>query len=131
MPQPPSIPLNAWCVIAVAATVLFLLFFLPLMPNRRYRMRMFLGPVIGIVVTALSSLVKNFSPEVALALYSAAIVGFPLGCLGRRKELREKTLDMAENGQSAKNAWSKGLQQQLVVVIIVVALVGSWLSMAS
>ncbi|MGW1198933.1 hypothetical protein ACWD4B_24320 [Streptomyces sp. NPDC002536] len=74
---------------------------------------------------------KNFSTEVALSLYTAAIVGFPLGCLGRRKELREKTLDMAEHGQSSKNAWSKGLQQQLVTVIIVVALVGSWLSMAS
>ncbi|MGW1194464.1 hypothetical protein ACWD4B_01195 [Streptomyces sp. NPDC002536] len=52
-------------------------------------------------------------------------MGFPLGFLGRRGEQREKTRLLAEHGPGPQTAWSKGMQQQAVMVIIVVALFGS------
>ncbi|GGP62751.1 hypothetical protein [Streptomyces abikoensis] len=129
MPQPPVIPLTAWWAIAVAATFAFLAFFVPLMPNRRYRIRIAVAPFAAVLLVAVSALVKHHSAEVSLPLYTAAVVGFPLGFLGRRGELREKARYAAEHGSDPDNALSKGAQLQAVTVIIVVALIGSWLSM--
>lgn len=129
--QPPAVPLNVWWGVAVAATVIFLVFFIPLMPNRRYRIQISLAPVIGIVFVVVASLVKHFGLEVLLPLYSSVILAFPLGFLGHRKELRERIQLMARDGERPENGLSMGTQFQLVVVIGIAVSFGAWFSMAS
>ncbi|MEU4213130.1 hypothetical protein AB0F13_24595 [Streptomyces sp. NPDC026206] len=132
MQDPPSVPLLVWWVVAVASTAIFLLFFVPLMPNQRYKTRISLAPLAGITFVAVSSLAKSDGLGVALPIYSSAILAFPLGFLGHRNELREKALEMARDGkQSPENGLSQGLQLQLVLVIVVMVAIGAWFSMSS
>lgn len=101
------------------------------MPNRKYRVQISLAPMVGIVFVTVSAVAKKYGLEVSLALYSTVLLAFPLAFVGRRKELREKTLALVRDGQSGETAWSMGMQIQVVLVIVIVALFGSWLSMAS
>ncbi|MEU7167085.1 hypothetical protein AB0A70_20980 [Streptomyces morookaense] len=131
MPQPPSIPLGIWWGIAVAATFAFLAFFVPIMPNRRYRVQLSLAPFVAVLLVAISAVVKHHNIEVSLPLYTAVVAGIPLGFLGHRKELREKALDIAENGSNRNNALSMAAQVQAFVVILIVGGIGAWFSMVA
>ncbi|MFF4740682.1 hypothetical protein ACFY2W_33050 [Streptomyces sp. NPDC001262] len=131
MPLPPSIPVNAWWTASIAATLLFLLFFVPLMPNRKYRIQISLAPVIGIVFVAVSAALKKYGLEESLMMYAILFLAFPLAFLGRRRELREKTLVLARDGKSGETEWSMAMQVQVTLIIGIVCLLGAWLSMAS
>ncbi|MFF4740681.1 hypothetical protein ACFY2W_33045 [Streptomyces sp. NPDC001262] len=99
------------------------------MPNRRYKIQLSLAPFGAALLIAAHGVVKHCNAEVSLPLYVSVILGFLLGFAGRRKELREKARDIATNGNNRNNQLSKAAQVQVVVVIIIMAGVGSWLSM--
>ncbi len=128
----PNVPLSAWWGAAIAATVIFLVSFLPLMPDRSYRIRMFLTPAGMAGILALAAAVKKDMPlAVALSLYTAMVMVFVTGFIGRRTELRTKFLDLSVHGERPENALSVGAWLQLAVSLIVLMPLAIWLAVAS
>ncbi|MCC2277212.1 hypothetical protein LKL35_17565 [Streptomyces sp. ET3-23] len=87
--------------------------------------------MIGIVFVVVSAALKKYGLEESLRMYAITLLAFPLAFLGRRRELREKTLALARDGESDKTAWSMGMQVQVTLILGTVSLLGARLSMAS
>ncbi|MFQ6195056.1 hypothetical protein [Streptomyces sp. NPDC000405] len=124
--QAPHVSLSAWWGIAIGATVLFLVIFVPLMPTTGTRIRMALTPVAMAAVGVTSAKVKDLPLEVLLPFYTALVLVFVLGFVGRWSELRTKTLDLSLHGQRPENALSGGAWLQLAASLVVLVSLAIW-----
>ncbi|MEV0259929.1 hypothetical protein AB0I49_01085 [Streptomyces sp. NPDC050617] len=127
----PFISLNFWWGASVTVTAIFLAFFIPLMPNKQYRIRMLLAPVLGIAFCVIAAMAKGLGAGEVLPMYSFAILAFPAGFIGHRREFRKRLLDRVANGESPANGLSMLMQLQLVLVIAVAASIGALFSMSA
>ncbi|MFF4157698.1 hypothetical protein [Streptomyces sp. NPDC001678] len=129
----PSVPLTAWWAMAVAVTVIFLVVFVPLMPNRNLRIRMCLGPVgMAAFIAAAARLTDTgTSQETALPVYVTVVLAFLVGFIGRWGDLREKCRDYAIHGKRRENSLSRGTWVQLTAAVLVFLPLGVWLTTAS
>jgi hypothetical protein len=75
--------------------------------------------------------VKHENLENSVALYGLAALGFGLGFVGRTRELREVTEDMAKNGQRSEKQLSKATQIQIVVIAMIVGICGTWFTLGN
>ncbi len=126
--QPPSLPVQAWWTIAVFAAVAFLALVVPMMPTRRSRIQVALGPVATALFAVASAAVKDYGPETLLPMYAAVMLGIPLGLLGHGRELKQKIIDREQHGERPENKPSTGMVVQLVTVLLVMCAVGVWLT---
>ncbi|MEV0277419.1 hypothetical protein AB0I22_13695 [Streptomyces sp. NPDC050610] len=129
--QLPSVPLNIWWGASVVVTAIFLVFFIPLMPNQQYRVRMLLAPALVIAFCIIASLAKGFGVGELLPIYSFVVLAFPVGFIGHRAEVKRRYQDRVTNGEGPANGLSMGLQLQLVLVMAVAASFGALFSMSA
>ncbi len=128
--HPPSLPLYTWWIAAVFATVMFLLIFIPTMPNREYRLRACVMPAVIAVFGLLFALVKGMPLRVILPLYSAVVMAFVLGFLGRGRQLRER-MARIDRGERLEGGMFAVVRTQLIVAMFAMAGISFWLASAS
>ncbi|MEU7134025.1 hypothetical protein [Streptomyces sp. NPDC046261] len=126
--QPPSIPTPAWWTISVFATVAFLMVTVPIMPTTRSRVQVSLAPVLAALFAVASAYAKHYGPETLLPMYTAAMLGIPLGLLGHQRELKQKILDREAHGERPENKPSGAAVAQLVGVLMVMAALAVWIT---
>lgn len=125
--QPPYIPMDDWWSLAFSATLIWLLFFLPAMPSRRYRLQICLGPVLAAAYGVASHLVRGDGAELLLSMYVTAMLAIPLSLLGRRKWLAEAILHRDADGERRERGPSFGMVAQLVTSYCAVGGLMWWL----
>ncbi|MFQ6198540.1 hypothetical protein [Streptomyces sp. NPDC000405] len=119
--HPPSFPLYVWWTFNVVSTVVFLVFFVTLMPTRAYKIQVCVAPVMMMLFGVLAA---SGAPEM-YPLYGTAVLALVLGVVGRRRELL-KVIQGQENGEDAKPP--AGLGIQLALSLIVMGGIGLWFS---
>ncbi|MFF4740683.1 hypothetical protein ACFY2W_33055 [Streptomyces sp. NPDC001262] len=129
--RPPTVPLYVWWAVAIVSVVAFMAVYVPMMPNRRLRIRVSCAPVAMAVVAVLSGLAKGIGLAVLLPLYSAAVLSLVLGVLGHGREMREKTQDIVAHGNRAENKLSSGVLSQLAISIVVLLCAAIWFASKS
>ncbi|MEV0259928.1 hypothetical protein AB0I49_01080 [Streptomyces sp. NPDC050617] len=128
--EPPVISMPMWWIIAVISVIVFLVFSITLMPNRRYKIQVSSSPVAGASVALVAGIVKHMDTHTLLALYSSAMLGIPLGMLGNRREVREKAQDIAIHGDRPENKLSRRALVQLLATLAATGALAAWLSTA-
>ncbi len=124
----PSIPLYAWWIISVFATLAFLVFFVTLMPTRKYKIQVCFAPVLGMAFGVASALLKDIPLEELLPMYSTALLVFPVGVLGHRREIRQKILNRSIHGEQPEEKPSRALTAQLTLSLVVMGSLMAWLT---
>ena len=125
--HPPDIPVQGWWAIAVFAAAAFLLFFVPVMPTRGYRIQVLLGPVLVAVFAWIAAVAKGYDARHILAVYAIVMVALPLALVGRRRELVRKIEDRREHGERPENQPSTAMMVQFFVTVTIAACAGAWL----
>ncbi|MBT2481371.1 hypothetical protein [Streptomyces sp. ISL-94] len=120
-----AISVPAWWLIATAATAVFLIPLISWMPTKRLRTRMLFAPGFMAAFAAARYYAENMQPEQALSMYAMVILAFPLGLLGRRRELARIAASDKRGGPSAEKQWSAPMTAQFLVVLL--SAVGLWL----
>ncbi|MEU2955786.1 hypothetical protein [Streptomyces xanthochromogenes] len=111
----------------MASVAIFLTFYLTLLSDLKYRIKMAAAPVLSAGALACAALIYNWNVEVILPIYSVGLLSFPVGSLGHRNEARRIARDTAKGGEEP--ALTRGFQLQLTTSVILALIVGVWLSM--
>ncbi|WP_327357932.1 hypothetical protein [Streptomyces sp. NBC_01304] len=82
-----EIPVILMIAITVACMGGFIAVWMPLMPNRSYRLKVLIGCGFGILFLVASSAIKDFSVQVAAAYYIMAMLALIGGPWGKRREI--------------------------------------------
>ncbi|MEV0276149.1 hypothetical protein AB0I22_07155 [Streptomyces sp. NPDC050610] len=124
----PAIPLYAWWIISIAATLAFLIFFVTLMPTRKYKIQVCFAPVLGVAFGVASALLKDIKLEELLPMYSTALLVFPIGVMGHRREIRQKILNRSMHGEHPEDKPSRALTAQLTLSLVILGALMAWLT---
>ena len=127
----PHISENAWWIIAVVTTVLFLAVWLPMMPTSRSKIQVAVIPAFGVVFLTTLGKLRGHDLGDLLAMYSTVPLAFTLGVIGRREDMRIAVKQGEDPlGTSASKAApaNKRLTVQLSSAITVSFLLFAWLT---
>ncbi len=128
MLHPPQISVGVWWIIAAIVTAIFLAVCVPLMPTRKYKIRIACAPLLGVVFLAAAASLRGHDMGRVLSIYSTVMIAFPVGIIGRGKELKEA----AAQEQRALGGYSEPpplkLTVQLSSAIVGACMVWVWLS---
>ncbi|MEV0264129.1 hypothetical protein AB0I49_22700 [Streptomyces sp. NPDC050617] len=124
----PSIPLYAWWIISIVATLAFLIFFVTLMPIRKYKIQVCFAPVLGMTFGVASALLKDMKLEELLPMYATALLVFPVGVLGHRREIRQKILNRSIHGERPEDKPSRALTAQITLSLVIFGALMAWLT---
>ncbi|MFE3580140.1 hypothetical protein [Streptomyces vinaceus] len=120
-----AIPVPVWWLIAAVATAVFLTAFDSWMPTRRLKARMLFAPAGMAAFAAVRYYAEHMQIEQVLSLYSLVVLAFPLGLLGRRRELARSAANDERGGPARESQWSIAMTVQFLVVLF--AAIGLWL----
>ncbi|MFD7103492.1 hypothetical protein [Streptomyces celluloflavus] len=109
--------LAIWWIAAIVGTLLFLLAFVPIMPDRQQQRNICIAPVAGAAALVLYGIFRHESIATLLPMYTAIVIAFPLGLIGHRRKMKENLRDRAENGPSRENDPSVGSTVQVLVAL--------------
>ncbi|MFC7309802.1 hypothetical protein ACFQVC_37000 [Streptomyces monticola] len=123
--HPPHIPTGTWWIFAAIVTVLLLVVCVPVMPTRQYKIRVALIPLLGVGFLGAAAGLRNHDLDTVLRMYCTATLVFPLGLVGRGKEMRKVVEDERLYG---KQSWPPRLTAQLIAAFCVMMVVWAWLS---
>lgn len=122
--HPPHISIGTWWIIASIVTVLLLAICLPVMPTRDHKLKVACVPLLGVVFIWGAAKLRGHDLEAVLSMYSAGTLVFPLGVVGRGKELKKVVDDERLFG---KQSSQPKLTAQLLAAFCGVMLVWAWL----
>ncbi|MFI9236556.1 hypothetical protein [Streptomyces sp. NPDC053079] len=126
MLHPPHISIDAWWIIAAIATALLLAVCVPVMPTRDHKVKMACVPLLGVVILWVAAELRGHDLETVLLMYSTGTLVFPLGLVGRGKELKKAVEDEKLFG---KQSSPPKLTTQLLAAFFGMMLVWAWLSL--
>ncbi|MFG3285262.1 hypothetical protein [Streptomyces sp. NPDC048111] len=115
--EAPHVTLTIWWLAAITGTLIFLLYFMPIMPNRQQQRNICLAPAAGAAALVLYAVFRHESIQTLLPMYTAIVVAFPLGLIGHRRDMKEKLRDREVNGPSRENEPSIGSTIQVLVAL--------------
>ncbi len=125
--QPPNISTDTWWIIAAIGSAVFLATCVPLMPTRKYKIRVSCFPLLGASFLAAAANFRGHDLETLLSIYSLGVIVIPLGIVGRGKELKQAAEQAANSvGGQAPPAPFK-LTAQFLAAALVGLLVWAWL----
>ncbi|QLE70379.1 hypothetical protein FGW37_01045 [Streptomyces rectiverticillatus] len=122
--HPPHISIGTWWIIASIVTVLLLAVCMPLAPTRDSKVKVACIPLLGVVFLGGAAKLRAHDLETVLSVYSTATLAFPLGLVGRGKEVRKAFEDEKLFGKA--NPQPK-LTNQLLIAVCGMLLVWAWL----
>ncbi|MFD9633134.1 hypothetical protein, partial [Streptomyces violascens] len=126
--QPPHIETSTWWIISILATCMFLLYFVPLMPTRKYKVRIAMAPVAMAVFGVASALGKGIGADVLLPMYASVTLGILLGVLGHGKKMRRMVMEMEKKGEDEPARYSVSLNIQVAISIIAMGVFWFWIT---
>ncbi|MEV4743987.1 hypothetical protein [Streptomyces sp. NPDC049555] len=126
--HPPYIAVSTWWMIAAIVTALFLVVCVPLMPSRKYKVRIACAPLLGLVFLAVAGAVRDHETQKLLSTYCTVMFAIPLGIVGRGKELKEaaEEAEKAIGGQVAPAPFK--LTMQLSAALVGACMLWVWLN---
>lgn len=129
--QPPLLPVCVWWIASIAVTLLFIAFFVPLMPSRRFKIQVSFAPVMGMAFCVASAIAEHWDAGVLHPLYCSTVLSVILMFVGRREEVRQGALVFETQGEQAEAKASAGFWVQMTLSVTAAGALGLWLSSAS
>ncbi|RLU83039.1 hypothetical protein CTZ27_29070 [Streptomyces griseocarneus] len=126
--HPPSLFLLIGWTLSVAATTVFLAFFIPLVADRREKIRIFSGPAGMAVASLVFAVAFDASARQVSIVYSSALLAIVLSFAGRRRLLKEAVLQQKVHGAQEAAKPPLGMLIQLAVSLTVIPALGIWLA---
>ncbi|MFF7454632.1 hypothetical protein [Kitasatospora sp. NPDC008115] len=118
----------SWWWIAILATALFWAVLVPGMPTRTHRISMALAPAAMALFGVGSHYVKHLDTAVVLAMYSFAVVSFPVGMIGHRREFARRLAEAERRGETEQNTWPPAMMAQVFVSLAVCGTAAIWVT---
>ncbi|MER7844977.1 hypothetical protein ABTZ03_13660 [Kitasatospora sp. NPDC096077] len=112
---PLGLSVATWWWIVVLVTVLFWAVLVPPMPTREYRIMTALAPFAGALMLLAHYRIKEMDPADSLAMFAAAMLAFPLGAVGHRRELARRLLAAKREGRSDRDVMPVAMLGQLLL----------------
>ncbi|MEU6239381.1 hypothetical protein [Kitasatospora sp. NPDC047058] len=125
---PLGLSVTTWWWIAALATAVYLCVMVPEMPTRGYRIRTALAPLPMVVFGLGSYGAKHMEPATVLAMYVTAVLPFPLGVIGHRRELARRLMAAKRTGASEDGTWPPAMMGQFFLAIVVMAVTYFWIA---
>ncbi|WP_329201795.1 MULTISPECIES: hypothetical protein [unclassified Streptomyces] len=120
-----AIPVPVWWGIVTAGTAVFLATLVSWMPTRGLRARMLLAPVFIAAFAAVRYYAEDMRADQVLSMYALVVLAFPLGLLGRRRELARIATAGERGAVGQEQQWSATMAAQFLIVLS--AAMGLWL----
>ncbi|MFE4971278.1 hypothetical protein ACFRAR_04070 [Kitasatospora sp. NPDC056651] len=118
----------SWWWLAILATAVFWAVLVPGMPTPSYRIRMALAPAAMVVFGVGSYYGKHMDLAAVLAMYSFAIVAFPVGMIGHRRKFARRLLEAKQRGESEEYTWPPAMMAQVFVSLVVCGAMAIWVT---
>ncbi|OKI07010.1 hypothetical protein DR950_05445 [Kitasatospora xanthocidica] len=116
----------SWWWLAILATAVFWAVLVPGMPTRTHRISMALAPAAMVVFGLGSYYAKHMDAAAVLAMYSFAVVAFPVGMVGHRRKFAQRLMEAKERGESEDNTWPPAMMAQVFVSLVVFGTAAIW-----
>ncbi|MFE4397691.1 hypothetical protein ACFRPV_28045, partial [Kitasatospora sp. NPDC056808] len=69
---------------------------------------------------------KHMDAAAVLAMYSFAVVAFPVGMVGHRRKFAQRLMEAKERGESEDNTWPPAMMAQVFVSLVVFGTAAIW-----
>ncbi|MFF2543138.1 hypothetical protein ACFVUY_11310 [Kitasatospora sp. NPDC058063] len=116
----------SWWWLAILATAVFWAVLVPGMPTRTHRISMALAPAVMAVFGLGSYYAKHMDAAAVLAMYSFAVVAFPVGMVGHRRKFAQRLMEAKQRGESEENTWPPAMMAQVFVSCVVFGTAAIW-----
>ncbi|WP_188297313.1 hypothetical protein [Streptomyces sp. CBMA156] len=116
----------SWWWLAILATAVFWAVLVPGMPTPTHRISMALAPAAMAVFAVGSHYAKHMDTAAVLAMYSFAVVSFPVGMIGHRRKFAQRLTEAQRRGESEENTWPPAMTAQVFVSLAVFGAAAIW-----
>ncbi|MER7706704.1 hypothetical protein ABTX81_27885 [Kitasatospora sp. NPDC097605] len=118
----------SWWWLAILVTATFWVLLVPGMPTRTHRISAALTPLAMALFGVGSYYAKHMEAATVLAMYSFAVVSFPAGMIGHRRELARRLTEANEKGEPEDEAAPPAMLAQLLVSLVVFGGLALWVT---
>ncbi|MBC2876872.1 MULTISPECIES: hypothetical protein [Streptomyces] len=122
------LPMSVWWVAVAVGVVADLVFWLPLRPPGKARLKAGVSAVTGLAFVVGAGVVGGYPPQAMVPGCAALLLLAPLSVVGHRTVIKQFALEYVESGRVAAGAKVPvALMAQVVVVLLAAAGAAVWL----